>query len=117
MKHAAGSTCGLNLIERTSYRKRHFQIPVTPHRYFNVLVSSRDRDCRTFYLSETELGQLRKPTIGCRSVFFSGVFNTMYNANEQTNYFMKQTPGLKYSDLRANFQEKLKSFPQQLHVV
>ena len=41
----------------------------------------------------------------------------MYNANEQTNYFMKQKPGLNYSDLRANFQEKLKSFPQQLHVV
>ena len=49
--------------------------------------------------------------------FFSGVFNTMYNANEQTNYFMKQKPGLNYSALRANFQEKLKSFPQQLHVV
>ena len=93
MKQAASTTSGPSLMETTSYLRRHFQVPVTSHGYLYVLISSRNTDCKTFYLSETELSlsdELRR--FNSRDFvhnsyiyenqpwavgFFSGIFNTI----------------------------------------
>ena len=144
MKHAANSTTGPGLIEITlcekqlcvrTYVRRHFQIPSTSHGYLYVLLSSKDNEYKTFYLSETEMS-LSDELSRFNSTDF--IHNSYINENQpwaagfvywnlkqlrarkrlRVNEFLyEEESWIKYKDLLAGFQAELKLFPHLLHAV